>query len=50
MQIKEIRFLDQIKDVNNDEIDMEVVFKDNHSYRIIVRTPQNLFQEMEEKK
>ena len=50
MQIKEIQFLDEVKDVNNDNIDVGVVFKDNHSYTIIVRTPQNLLQEMEEEK
>ena len=50
MQIKEIRFLDEVKDVNNDNIDVGVVFKDNHSYTVIIRTPQNLLQEMEEEK
>ena len=50
MQIKEIKFLDEVKDVNNDNIDVGVVFKDNHSYTIIVRTPQNLLQEMKEEK
>ena len=50
MQIKEIQFLDEVKDVKNDNIDLGVVFKDNHSYTIIVRTPQNLLQEMKEEK
>ena len=42
MQIKEIQFLDEVKDLNNDSINLRVVFKDNHSYAIIVRTPQTL--------
>ena len=50
MQIKEIQFLDEVKDVKNYNIDVGIVFKDNYSYTIIVRTPQNLLQEMEEEK
>jgi len=50
MQIKEIQFLDEVKDVKNYNIDVGVVFQNNHSYTIIVRTPQNLLQEMEEEK
>ena len=50
MQTKEIIFLNKIKDVNNNNIDVEVIFDDNHSYVIIVRTPKNLLQEMEEEK
>lgn len=44
MQTKEIIFLNKIKDVNNNNIDVEVIFDDNHSYVIIVRTPKNLLQ------
>nr|YP_010472267.1 hypothetical protein NDC64_pgp076 [Navicula tsukamotoi]UVG41732.1 hypothetical protein [Navicula tsukamotoi]UVG41876.1 hypothetical protein [Navicula tsukamotoi] len=50
MQIKKIEFLDEVDDVNNDNIDVGVVFEDNHSYTILVRTPQNLLQEMKEEK
>ena len=50
MQIKKIQFLDEVEDVNNDNIDVGVVFEDNHSYTILVRTPQNLLQEMKEEK
>ena len=50
MQIKEIIFLNKIEDLNNDNIDIGVIFDDNHSYVIIVRTPKNLLQEMEEEK
>lgn len=50
MKIKEIQFIDEVKDVDNDNIDVGVVFKDNHAYTIIVRTPQNLLQEMEKEK
>lgn len=50
MQIKEITFIDIVEDVNNDNIDVGVEFEDNHCYTIIVRTPQNLLQEMKEEK
>ena len=50
MRIKEIRFIDEVGDVNNDNIDVGVVFDDNHSYTIIIRTPQNLIKEMQQEK
>jgi len=46
MQIKEAQFPNKVKEVNNDNIDVGVVFKDNYSYIIIVRTPQSLLQEI----
>jgi hypothetical protein len=50
MKIKEIRFLDEVEDIYNDSIDVAIEFNDNHSYSIIVCTPKNLLQEMEEEK
>ena len=46
MRIKEIRFIDEIKDELNDSIDVGVEFEDGSSYTIIVRTPADFVEEM----
>lgn len=46
MLIKEIRFIDEVKDQINDSIDVGVEFEDGSCYTIIVRTPDDLVQEM----
>jgi hypothetical protein len=46
MRIKKIRFIDEVKDQLNDSIDVGIEFEDGSSYTIIVRTPDNLVEEM----
>ena len=46
MRIKKIRFIDEVKDQLNDSIDVGIEFEDGSSYTIIVRTPDDLVEEM----
>lgn len=46
MLIKEINFIDEVKDPFNDSIDVGVEFEDGSSYTIIVRTPNDFIEEM----
>lgn len=50
MQIKEIKFLHEVEDVNNDNLDVGVTFDNGSSYTILVCTPNDFLQEMEEEK
>ena len=50
MLIKRIRFIDEIRDVYNDSVDVGVVFEDGYSYTIVVSTPQDLLEEMDQEK
>ena len=49
MRIKKIRFIDEVRDESNDSIDVGVVFEDGHSYTIVVRTSDDLVEEMLQK-
>lgn len=42
MEIKEIEFIHEVKDLTNDSIDVGVVFQDDHCYTIVVCIPENL--------
>jgi len=46
MRIKKIRFIDEVRDQLNDSIDVGIEFEDGSSYTIIVRTPDDLVEEM----
>ena len=50
MLIKRIRFIDEIRDVSNDSVDVGVVFEDGYSYTIVVSTPRDLLEEMDQEK
>jgi hypothetical protein len=50
MRIKNIRFIDEVKDEENDSIDVGVEFEDGYYYTIIVRTPNDLIEEMLQEK
>jgi hypothetical protein len=50
MLIKKIRFIDEIRDVYNDSVDVGVVFEDGYSYTIVVSTPRDLLEEMHQEK
>lgn len=50
MLIKRITFIDEIKDVVNDNIDVGVEFEDGYSYTIVVGTPRDLLEEMDQEK
>lgn len=50
MKIKRIKFFEEIKDINNDNIDVGVENERGYTYIVTVCTPQNLLEEMEEEK
>jgi hypothetical protein len=50
MQIKRIEFLEEIKDVNNDNIDVLVENETGYNYIVTVGTPQDLLEEMKQEK
>ncbi len=50
MRIKKIRFIDEVRDEYTDSIDVGVEFEDNYSYTIVVRTPNDLVEEMLQEK
>lgn len=50
MRIKKIRFIDEVKDQLNDSIDVGIEFEDGSSYTIVVSTPGDLLDQMEQEK
>ena len=50
MEIKEIRFIDEIVDIYNDNIDVGVVSTDGDSYTLCVATPQYFVEKMKDEK
>ena len=50
MKIKKIKIFEEIKDVNNDNIDVGVVNEMGYTYIVTVGTPQDLLEEMEKEK
>ena len=50
MEIKKIEFMEEIRDVNNDNIDVLVENEDGFKYVIVVGTPQHLLEEMNQEK
>lgn len=50
MLIKRITFIDEIKDVVNDNIDVGVEFEAGYSYTIVVGTPRDLLEKMDQEK
>ena len=50
MQIKRIEFLEEIRDVNNDNIDVLVENETGYNYIVTVGTPQDLLEEMKQEK
>jgi hypothetical protein len=50
MEIKRIEFVEEIKDVNNDNIDVFIENEDVYTYTITVGTSQDLLEEMKQEK
>jgi hypothetical protein len=50
MKIKRIEFMEDITDVDNDNIDVLVENEDGYKYIIVVGTPQDLLEEMNQEK
>lgn len=50
MKIKRIEFMEEVKDVNNDNIDVLVETEEGFEYIITVGTPQDLLEEMDQEK
>lgn len=50
MKIKRIEFMEEIRDVDNDNIDVLVENEDGYTYIIVVGTPQDLLEEMNQEK
>jgi len=50
MKIKRIKFMEEIRDVNNDNIDILVENEDGYTYIVGVGTPQDLLEEMDQEK
>jgi len=50
MKIKRIEFAEEIRDVNNDNIDVFVENEDGYTYTVSVGTPQDLLEEMKQEK
>ena len=50
MKIKRIEFMEEIRDVYNDNIDVLVENEDGYNYIISVGTPQDLLEEMNQEK
>ena len=50
MKIKRIKFMEEIMDVDNDNIDVLVENEDGYKYIIGVGTPQDLLEEMNQEK
>ena len=46
MRIKKVKFIDEVKDQLNDSINIRIEFEDGSFYTIIIRTPDNLVEEM----
>jgi hypothetical protein len=50
MKIKRIKFMEKIRDLDNDNIDVLVENEDGYKYIICVGTPQNFLEEMDQEK
>ena len=50
MKITRIEFLEEMRDVHNDTIDILVEKEDGYKYIIVVGTPQDLLEEMNQEK
>ena len=50
MKIKRIEFMEDVRDVSNDNIDVLVEKEDGFSYIVTVGTPQDLLEEMSQEK
>jgi len=50
MKIKRLKFVDKIRNVNNEHIDVLVDKENCYKYLIDVETSQNLFEEMNQEK
>ena len=50
MEIEKIYFIEEIKDVNNDNIEVFVENEDGYTYVISAATPQYFLEEMNQKK
>ena len=50
MKIKRIEFMEEIRDENNDNVDVCVENEDGYNYIVTVGTPQNLLEEMNQEK
>ena len=50
MRIKKISFIDEVENEYSNSIDVRVEFEDGYSYTIVVRTPDDLVQEMLQEK
>jgi len=50
MKIKRIEFLEDVRDVSNDNIDVLIEKSNGSSFIVIVGTPQNLLEKMSQEK
>lgn len=50
MKIKRIDFMEDVRNVSNDNIDVLVEKKDSSNYIVTVGTPQDLLEEMSQEK
>jgi hypothetical protein len=50
MEITRIEFAEDIRDVDNDNIDVFVENEDGYTYTVTVGTPQDLLEEMNQRK
>ena len=50
MKIKRIEFMDEIRDVDNDNIDVLAENDDGYKYIVTVGTPQDLLEEMNQER
>ena len=50
MKIKRIEFMEEIRDENNDNVDVCVENEDGYNYIVTVGTPQDLLEEMNQEK
>ena len=50
MKIKRIEFMENIRDIDNDNIDVLVESEDGYEYIISVATPQDFIEEMKQEK
>jgi hypothetical protein len=50
MEIKRIKFMEDVRDVNNDNIDVLVEKEDGSNYIVTVGTPQDLLEKMNQEK
>ena len=46
MRIKEITFIDEIRDIYNDNVDVAIEMEDGYTYILTAATPQDLLEEL----